>query len=107
MSNFLTRQIYAFMISCPESRDEMLLCVKHIHENEMKTMKIEKADYYDALFEYKLSSITTIDRIWRKIQEDHKELRGKSWELRQAQAGLIKIEDTSYLKNQYKLFDFE
>ena len=62
-----------------------------------------KEDYYECVFDAKLSSLKTIDRIWRKVQEAHPKLRGKEWTLRQVQAGLISIE-TIIAKTQLKLF---
>ena len=80
----------------------MMLVVKTIHDYEMSVFAIDKINYYDAVFSEKLSSIKTIDRIWRKVQEDNSELRGKEWLLRQIQAGLISQEIAS---NQLSIFN--
>ena len=53
-------------------------------------------------FHGSLSKPTTIDRVWRKVQEEKPELRGKEWELRQMRAGQISLDLA--LKNQLKLF---
>ena len=58
----------------------------------MKKQSLTLNDYFDSLFGNKLSSIKTIDRTWRKIQEETPILRGKKWGERQKQSG--KIRDT-------------
>ena len=104
MNNYLTRELFELLKSQVTARDNMLECAQHVHNLEMAALNIPREDYYDAFFGGRLSSVKSIDRIWRKIQEDVPELRGSEWEARQAQSGRIDIEDLSYLKNQLNLF---
>lgn len=104
LNNYVTKSLFVFLKENEEARDNMLDCVKHIHDLEMTVLSISREDYYNAFFGERLSSVKTIDRIWRKIQEDVPELRGSEWEARQVQSGRIDIEDLSYLKNQLNLF---
>lgn len=104
MNNYLTRELFQLLKTQVSARDNMLACVQHIHNLEMKALNIPREDYYNAFFGGQLSSVKTIDRIWRKIQEDVPELRGSEWEARQLQSGRMDIEDLSYLKNQLNLF---
>jgi len=104
LSNYVTKELGQLLARNVEARDNMVLCVKHIHDLEMKILEVTENEYYSAFFGGKLSSVKTIDRIWRKLQEDIPELRGSEWEARQAQSGRIDITDLSYLKNQLNLF---
>jgi hypothetical protein len=104
LNNYVTKSLAKLLAENVESRDDMMQCVKHIHDLEMGVIGISQYEYYDAFFGGKLSSVKTIDRIWRKIQEDIPELRGSEWEARQAQSGRVEITDLSYLKNQLNLF---
>jgi hypothetical protein len=104
LNNYLSRELAKLLAENIEARDNMIICVKHIHDLEMTALSIPREDYYDLFFNERLSSVKTIDRIWRKIQEDIPELRGSEWEARQAQSGRIEITDLSYLKNQLNLF---
>jgi hypothetical protein len=101
--SYISRMTFAILNKDVDARDNMLLVVKHIHEFEMRVFNIKKAKYFDALFSEKLSSFKTIDRVWRKIQEMNPKLRGKEWEQRQAQAGLISYQIIND-KYQLKLF---
>lgn len=92
METFITtyktcRQILTMM---PDTRDDMMLLVRFVHIAEMKNQSLSLYDYFDALFGNKLSSIKTIDRTWRKIQEDMPSLRGKKWYERQKKSGTIR-----------------
>lgn len=104
MNKYLTSAIFDILKKKPSTRDNLLECVQHIHDIDMAICFISKAEYYDAFFGGKLSSIKTIDRIWRKIQEDVPELRGLKWEERQAKSGRFEIENLSHLRNQLNLF---
>lgn len=104
LNNYVTKSLAKLLAENLEARDNMLICVKHIHDLEMGILGISQHEYYSAFFGEKLSSVKTIDRVWRKIQEDIPELRGLEWEARQAQSGRIEITDLSYLKNQLNLF---
>jgi hypothetical protein len=104
INNYVTKELGQLLARNVEARDNMVLCVKHIHDLEMQLLNVTENEYYIAFFGGKLSSVKTIDRIWRKLQEDIPELRGSEWEARQAQSGRIDITDLSYLKNQLNLF---
>ncbi len=87
--NYITRLTIDLLSKNVEARDNMMLTVQYIHDFEMAIFKVKKADYYDACFTGKLSSIKTLDRIWRKVQEEKPELRGAEWVERQVQAGRV------------------
>lgn len=90
----------------PKTRDDVFYLVKLLHDEQMKQMKIPKSKYYDYFHGERLYSIKTIDRIWRNVQEKHKELRGKKWAYRQYQAGIIAMKyATENLKQQLTLFN--
>ena len=74
MANYITRMTVDLLIKNEESRDDMMLTVRYIHDFEMALFSIPKTQYYDALFNGKLSSIKTLDRIWRKAQMDNPSL---------------------------------
>jgi hypothetical protein len=91
MSNYITRIAKEVLLNNIEARDNMMLVVKSIHDFEMSMFQIQQDDYYNCLFnDKKLSSIKTIDRVWRKLQEDFPQLRGTEWEERQIMSGQIK-----------------
>ena len=92
MNNHITRVTIDLLTKNSEARDNMMLTVRYVHDFEMALFKIDKSDYYDALFSERLSSIKTIDRLWRKVQEAYPNLRGADWEKRQIQAGLVSEE---------------
>ncbi len=96
---YLYKQIRAVLMNDEKSRDNVTLAIKHVHDFEILLMNKTKQDYYDLFFNNKLSSVKTIDREWRKVQELHPELRGKDWEIRQIQAGIIAL----VLKNKKQL----
>jgi len=102
-SSYLTKMTISILQNNEDSRDNMMLVVKIIHDFEMNVLGKDKKDYYDCIFTDKLSSIKTIDRLWRRVQETHEELRGADWSLRQVQAGLISVQSI-ITKNQLKLF---
>ncbi len=105
MTNYITRLTIDLLTKNVEARDNMMLTVRYIHDFEMGLFKIKKADYYKASFESnKLSSIKTLDRIWRKVQEENPELRGKEWAERQVQAGRMSA-DVLSAKNQLDLWN--
>ena len=80
---FISRMIYYLLVNDIPSRDDWMLVVKKVHDIEMVNYGIDKVDYYDSLFSFKLTNPQTISRIWRKIQEHNVELRGQNWEDRQ------------------------
>ena len=86
---YISRMTFSILTNNKESRDNWMLVVKQVHDIEMITWVINKADYYDALFSFKLTNPQTICRIWRKIQEHNSELRGEEWEQRQQQGGQV------------------
>ena len=102
-ANYITRLTIDLLTKNAESRDDMMLCVRYIHDFEMALFNVNKSNYYDALFGGKLSSIKTLDRVWRRVQLEHKSLRGVEWLERQVQAGLV---SASAIKgNELTLFE--
>lgn len=87
-SNYITRLTTDLLVKNEDARDDMMLAVRYIHDFEMALFGIKKSEYYEALFKGRLSSIKTLDRVWRKVQENPS-LRGKEWLERQVQAGLV------------------
>ena len=103
-NNYITRLIIDLLTKNTEARDDMMLSVQYVHDFEMALFGIKKSEYYNALFKGRLSSIKTLDRIWRRIQLDHPSLRGEEWFDRQIQAGLAVAPPEEY--GQQKLFAF-
>jgi len=99
--SYISQMVINTLTKNEEARDNMMYVVKAIHDYEMSVFSIDKKDYYDAVFSERLSSIKTIDRIWRKVQEENPELRGKEWLQRQIQAGVVSQEIAS---NQLSFF---
>jgi hypothetical protein len=82
-SNYISKLIYTILKNNEDSRDDMMLVVKSIHDFELSVLGKDKSEYYECCFSGKLASIKTIDRIWRKIMEHNPELRGEEWDERQ------------------------
>jgi hypothetical protein len=101
LNKYVTKLVLSILRNNEQSRDDIMIVIKTIHDFELSVLKKNTADYYDAFFSGSLSSVSTISRVWRKIQENMPDLRGKEWELRQIKAGEIKIE---MIENQLKLF---
>ena len=106
MNKYIARFVVEILKNNVDSRDNLLIVVKIIHDFEINILEKKKEDFYDLFFSGKLSSFKSIDRTWRKVQELKPELRGKNWELRQVQSGEISIEQIAN-KKQLKLFDNE
>ena len=102
-STYVSKMVAGILHQNIEARDNVYVVVKIIHDFELSVLEKDKHDYYELFFSEQLSSFKTIDRIWRKVQEEKPELRGKNWELRQVQAGKISIEVIAQ-KKQLKLF---
>lgn len=93
MENYINRLMVDLLTKNEEARDNMMLAVQYIHDFEMGIFNIKKSDYYSALFKGgKLSSIKTLDRCWRLVQQENLECRGKEWAERQVQAGRMSAE---------------
>jgi hypothetical protein len=101
LNKYVTKLVLSILRNNEQSRDDIMIVIKTIHDFELSVLKKNTSDYYDAFFSGSLSSVSTISRVWRKIQENMPDLRGKEWELRQIKAGEIKIE---MIENQLKLF---
>jgi hypothetical protein len=82
-SNYISKLIFTILKNNEDSRDDMMLVVKSIHDFELSVLGKEKSEYYDCCFNRKLTSIKTIDRTWRRIMEHNPELRGEEWNERQ------------------------
>ena len=67
---------------------------------------IVQQDYYYAIFfTEKLSNVHTIKRLWQLVQENREDLRGKTWEERQRQGGMVAKEMVEINIQQLKMFD--
>ncbi len=102
LSRYITKLVISILEKNEIARDDVMIVIKTIHDFEMAVLKKNKEDYYDMVFYGTLSKVETISRVWRKVQEDKPELRGKEWELRQMRAGQISLDLA--LNNQLKLF---
>jgi hypothetical protein len=79
-----------------------------VHDIEMDLHKILVQDYYYAVFfTEKLSNVHTIKRLWQMVQENREDLRGKTWEERQKQGGMIAKEMVFIDPKQLKMFSNE
>jgi hypothetical protein len=79
--------------------------IQTLHDDELFIMRKDQSDYYNMFFTKQLSSITTIIRKWRKVQEVYVELRGEKWEERQVQSLEYRSKINLYGKDQLHLFD--
>ncbi len=102
LSRYINKLVVSILEKNEIARDDVMIVIKTIHDFEMAVLKKNKEDYYDMVFYGTLSKVETISRVWRKVQEDKPELRGKEWELRQMRAGQISLDLA--LNNQLKLF---
>ena len=103
-ARFLIDKIRRILVDYEESRDDLLLTIKMVHDSELEILNVKKEQYYDVLFDGQLSSVHTIKRLWQFIQEKLPELRGKNWIKRQVQSGQISKEFAN-LSNE-DLLDF-
>lgn len=101
---YISRLIYQILKDDKGTRDDWMLVVKKVHDIEMVFGKINKPDYYDALFSDRLTNPQTVSRIWRKIQEHNPELRGEEWLERQRQGGAVSKEIVEGRYLQLNLF---
>ena len=104
MNNYLTRLVVQILVNNEDARDDWMLTIREVHERELSIWYMSKADYFDAFFSGKLSNVQTIGRIWRLAQEKRPELRGKNWEERQKQSGLLAAEFAEEQLIQASLF---
>ena len=92
LNRYVTKLVVSILEKNIIARDDVMIVIQTIHDFEMAVLKKNKEDYYDMFFHGTLSKITTIDRVWRKVQEEKPELRGREWELRQVRAGEISLD---------------
>ena len=104
MNKYLSRLVKHTLLTNEECRDDLLLTIKNVHDKEMQIWCYTKEQYYDAFFKGNLSSVHTIRRLWQHVQERFPELRGKEWEQRQRQAGMIAQEIAEEKYHQMQLF---
>lgn len=104
MNKYLSRLVKHTLLVNEDSRDDVYLTIRIIHDKEMELLCYSKNQYYEAFFSKTLSNVESIGRIWRLAQEKYPNLRGKLWEERQKAAGLLRKEfaDGTY---QLNLFD--
>jgi len=101
LNRYITKLVVSILRNNEIARDDIMVVIKTIHDFELGVLKKTKEDYYDVFFSNTLSNVRTISRVWRKVQENMPELRGREWELRQIKAGEISME---MIANQLKLF---
>lgn len=87
-----------------DARDDWMLTIRKVHSKELILWCYPKEDYFEAFFDNKLSNVQTIIRVWRLIQEKYPELRGKKWEERQRQGGMMAQEFAEQKYFQLELF---
>lgn len=103
MNRYLTRLIKNILLNDVNARDNWMDTIRQVHDKEMAIWCFTKEQYYDALFGDHLSNVHTIKRLWQLVQEKYPELRGKSWEERQRQGGMVASEMAEI--RQLGLFD--
>jgi hypothetical protein len=86
---YLTRFVNTILTYNEDSRDDILIVVKTIHDFELSLLSKSKEDYYECFFSKKLSSVNSIDRVSRKLQEHNPNIRGKEWEDRQVHSRFV------------------
>jgi hypothetical protein len=101
--NQLKKLVIHHLKEFPKTRDDVFYLIKMLHDWQMEHYNIPQSKYYDYLFGEKLFSTKTIDRTWRKALADHPELRGKNWQKRQIQAGLMALKLVNKNMNQNQL----
>jgi hypothetical protein len=105
MNNYLSRLIKNILIKDEVSRDDWMLTIKYVHDKELELWSYTKEEYYKAFFSNKLSNVHTIKRLWQFVQEKFPELRGKTWEERQRQGGMVAAEMVEEKIIQLEMFD--
>jgi len=104
----LTKVILTLLINNPELRDDWVSTIRMVHDIEMSKNGIVQQDYYYAIFfSEKLSNVHTIKRLWQLVQENRKDLRGKTWEERQRQGGMVAKEMVFLDTKQLNMFPNE
>jgi len=102
----LTKIILNLLIDNEYLRDDWNHTIRIVHDIEMKHHGISQKDYYYTIFyTEKLTNIHTIKRLWQMVQEYRVDLRGKTWEERQRQGGMISKEIVFINPLQLKMFD--
>jgi hypothetical protein len=104
-NKFITARIISVLRNDVLCRDSYMRTIQMLHDEELNFMRKDQADYYKLFFDKKLSSVNTIIRMWRKVQEVHVELRGENWDDRQVQSIEFRSKINIYGKDQLHLFD--
>lgn len=104
-NKYITARIISTLTNDKLCRDSYMRTIQMLHYEELNFMRKDTSDYYNLFFDKKLSSVNTIIRMWRKVQEVYVELRGENWEERQNQALEYRSKINIYGKNQLHLFD--
>ena len=104
-NKYITARIFSALTNDKLCRDSYMLTIQKLHDEELNFMRKDQSDYYKMFFDKKLSSVNTIIRMWRKVQEVHVELRGENWEERQVQSAEFRSKINIFGKNQLHLFD--
>lgn len=81
-SNF--HEIRKILFNNSIARDDWVLTIQILHQQQMKELGISKANYFEHLYEHKtFSDHCTLRRTWQKVQEEYPNLRGVNWIKRQ------------------------
>lgn len=104
MNKYLTKLIKHILVNDVDARDDWMSTIRQVHDKEMALWCFEKQQYYEAFFSGNLSNVHTIKRLWQLVQEKYPELRGKTWEERQRQGGMIASEMVQEKILQLSLF---
>ena len=104
-NKYITARIFSALTNDKLCRDSYMLTIQKLHDEELNFMRKDTSEYWNLFFDKKLSSVNTIIRMWRKVQEVHVELRGENWEERQNQSLEYRSKINIYGKDQLHLFD--
>ncbi len=105
MNRYLYRLIKNILKKDELSRDDWMLTIQQVHDKELALWCYTQEEYYKAFFSNKLSNVHTIKRLWQFVQEKFPELRGKTWEERQRQGGMVAAEMVEEKIIQLEMFD--
>jgi hypothetical protein len=70
-NKYITARIISVLTNDIPCRDSYMRTIQILHDEELNFMRKDQSDYYKMFFDKKLSSVNTIIRMWRKIQEVH------------------------------------
>lgn len=92
----LVNQVINLFESCPEFRDNRYGTIQYIVENHYK-------EFYGQGILYDFKLLTDIDRVFRLIQQEIPELRGREWLKRQMLSGEIPKSEYNEAMEMYEI----